>query len=84
MALSKKVPSLYYGLVRLTHLLPNHFCRLNPNPTPKFLCSLDMEAGKRTVKKTLKIFNQDHLDLENAKYISCLRPMSGDDVPIIG
>ena len=43
-----------------------------------------MEAGKRTVKKTLKIYNQDHLDLENAKYISCLRPMSGDDVPIIG
>ena len=43
-----------------------------------------MEAGQRTVEKTLKIFDPDHLDLENAKYISCLRPMSGDDVPIIG
>ena len=39
-----------------------------------------MEEGKRMVEKTLKIFDQDHLDLENAKYISCLRPMSGSVV----
>ena len=46
--------------------------------------SLDEVLGQKTVAKTLRIFKKEDLDLDNANFISCLRPMSGDDIPIIG
>ena len=46
--------------------------------------SLDEVLGQKTVAKTLRIFKKEDLDLDNANYVSCLRPMSGDDIPIIG
>ena len=37
-----------------------------------------------TLEKTIKVLDKKHLKLKEATFKSALRPLSGDDLPIIG
>ena len=43
-----------------------------------------MKSGKTTLTKTLKVLDENQLEMDSATFHSALRPLSGDDLPIVG
>ena len=46
--------------------------------------STDHDACKRVMDRVFKVLKRDQFDEDKAQFYSCLRPLCGDDVPIIG
>ena len=46
--------------------------------------SVEPEKGRRVMEKMEGLFLAGYMDMEGAEYHSCLRPVCGDDVAIIG
>ena len=48
------------------------------------MSSTSMESCQVTLSKALKVLDAKFLNLEEVTFKSALRPLSGDDLPIVG
>ena len=49
-----------------------------------FIYSTSKESCEITLSKALKVLDAKYLNLEEVTFKSALRPLSGDDLPIVG
>ena len=49
-----------------------------------FVSSTSKESCEVTLAKALKVLDSNYLNLEDVTFKSALRPLSGDDLPIVG
>ena len=49
-----------------------------------FIYSTSKESCEITLSKALKVLDAKYLNLEDVTFKSALRPLSGDDLPIVG
>ena len=55
-----------------------------PNMLTLFVSSTSKESCEVTLAKALKVLDSKYLNLEDVTFKSALRPLSGDDLPIVG
>ena len=64
----------------------NNFSRLFLSVVSKlfFIYSTSKESCEITLSKALKVLDAKYLKLDDVTFKSALRPLSGDDLPIVG